>query len=274
MSTRSIAIPPFVRPGDGGGTLVRVRTTLVGQSSRQPVPGYADGHGWVGEASITTTDAEQLWPLIPNAEISPPTFYRVWLEHAGIPASAPVDCTVTAGETPLPLWQLLEVAAPSDPADFWGALLLTADERAALSAASTPSAANPLATLADLPDGDAAEALEPILAGHALRVPLSGRAALADAATVGRADVVALAAIGADTGLPVRLARTRLELPDWTGITGAAELAAGAVYYLSPAAPGALTATAPDTTGHYLTRVGLALSATTLAIQPEPPIRL
>lgn len=47
------------------------------------------------------------------------------------------------------------------------------------------------------------------------------------------------------------------------GLTG---LTAGSVYYLSAATAGAITTTAPSTTGQYVTRVGTALSTTELDI--------
>jgi hypothetical protein len=51
-------------------------------------------------------------------------------------------------------------------------------------------------------------------------------------------------------------------------------LTAGAVQYLSGTTPGAVTATAPSTTGHIVQRVGVAYSATEMDWEPALPITL
>lgn len=61
---------------------------------------------------------------------------------------------------------------------------------------------------------------------------------------------------------------------DWTAVIGSAALTAGAEYFLSAAAAGQLTATAPNTTGQYVVPVGRALSATELEITIGRPIKL
>ena len=48
----------------------------------------------------------------------------------------------------------------------------------------------------------------------------------------------------------------------------------GQLYYLSAASAGAITTTPPTTAGHYVTRVGEAVTAVELIIQLEPPILL
>jgi hypothetical protein len=61
----------------------------------------------------------------------------------------------------------------------------------------------------------------------------------------------------------------------WDAVVGTTGgLAAGAVYYLSEATAGLLTATAPTTAGQFVVRVGVALSTVALDITIEPPIKL
>ena len=59
---------------------------------------------------------------------------------------------------------------------------------------------------------------------------------------------------------------------DWTPVTGAATLSAGAQYYLDDSAPGMLTTTPPAIAGTYVTRVGIAINTTTLDIHIHRPI--
>lgn len=62
---------------------------------------------------------------------------------------------------------------------------------------------------------------------------------------------------------------------DWDAITGGSGgLTPGSAYYVSAATAGFLTATAPSTTGQFVVRIGLALSATDLDISVQPPIKL
>ncbi len=56
-----------------------------------------------------------------------------------------------------------------------------------------------------------------------------------------------------------------------TGLTG---LTPGSTYYLSAATAGAMTTTAPTTTGQYVVRLGKAVSATEFMLQPSRPILL
>ena len=61
---------------------------------------------------------------------------------------------------------------------------------------------------------------------------------------------------------------------DWMAVVGAATLKAGSVYFLSDVAAGTLTTTAPTTTGSFVTRVGTAISTTTLEVTISRPIGL
>jgi len=61
---------------------------------------------------------------------------------------------------------------------------------------------------------------------------------------------------------------------DWTAVIGSTNLVAGTVYFLDPSNPGQLVSTAPDTSGQYLVRVGIALSTTELLIEIDRPVGL
>ena len=56
------------------------------------------------------------------------------------------------------------------------------------------------------------------------------------------------------------------------GLLATSGLDAGDEYYLSAASAGAITKTAPSSSGQYLTRIGEAGTSTQLIIKLEPPI--
>ena len=58
------------------------------------------------------------------------------------------------------------------------------------------------------------------------------------------------------------------------GVAPNSGLTPGAIYYLSAASAGAVTATPPSVAGHYVTRVGEAASSAELIVQLEPPVQL
>ena len=61
----------------------------------------------------------------------------------------------------------------------------------------------------------------------------------------------------------------------WDAVTGGTGgLTAGSPYYLSDAASGNITTTAPSASGNYLTFVGYAVSTTDLMINPDRPVKL
>lgn len=57
-----------------------------------------------------------------------------------------------------------------------------------------------------------------------------------------------------------------------TLITGLSGLSIGADYYLRAGVPGAMTSTAPSTSGNVVQRVGKAISATTLSFERGEPV--
>lgn len=61
---------------------------------------------------------------------------------------------------------------------------------------------------------------------------------------------------------------------DWTAVVGEATLTAGSVYFLSDTVAGTLTTTATTTAGSFVTRVGTAISTTTLEVTISRPIGL
>jgi len=63
-----------------------------------------------------------------------------------------------------------------------------------------------------------------------------------------------------------------LSSANWTSVIGAATLTSGAVYYLSEATAGEMTATAPAT--GFVVEIGVALSTTDFSLDVKRPIKL
>jgi len=63
---------------------------------------------------------------------------------------------------------------------------------------------------------------------------------------------------------------------DWSAILegSSTTLTEGSLYYLSATNAGRLTSSAPTTVGQFVVQVGYAQSATKLALQIQPPIKL
>lgn len=120
-------------------------------------------------------------------------------------------------------------------------------------------------------DGEAAEA---ILAGQPVYT-LSGLSSVgvARADTYAKSRVRGLALATASAGGSVEyLASGRVQMTDWTAVTGSANLTPSAVYYL--AAAGGLTTTPPTTVGESVVEVGQAVDATIFHITIKRPILL
>lgn len=89
------------------------------------------------------------------------------------------------------------------------------------------------------------------------------------------AGLVADASIGAsNTGNIAYTGEVTGNSAQWTAITGSGTLTAGSTYYVSDAATGNLTSTAPTGTGNYVIPVGIAINTTTLKLIDAPVIKL
>ena len=139
-----------------------------------PVPGYfaaqlvdaagrrlmgqvsPDGEPIAGELRVDTATVPVPLAIVPQTEIAPESWYR--LELAGGGRAQVVRVQIPPGATPLTWADLVGLGTPLDPAELSALSLhladdarhLLPDERDALSAAATPSAGNPLATMADI----------------------------------------------------------------------------------------------------------------------------
>lgn len=61
----------------------------------------------------------------------------------------------------------------------------------------------------------------------------------------------------------------------WDAVAGTSGgLAAGTIYYLSESTAGAITSTAPSTTGQYVVELGIAISTTELRINIRQKVKL
>lgn len=114
-----------------------------------------------------------------------------------------------------------------------------------------------------------------VLVGQALRMLPSGHLNLAQANSIAAARVCGLALADTESTFGANYSADGVVTRDsWTAVTGTLDLTPGAVYYLSPDAPGKLTAIAPVADGQVVAVVGAALNFKTLAIELQPPILL
>lgn len=114
-----------------------------------------------------------------------------------------------------------------------------------------------------------------VVIGQPLYVKSNGHVDLARGNASPTTGVVGLATQAAlSTHVVTYDAEGKLQLADWTAITGTATLTPGAYYYLSDATAGALTAVAPTTSGSYVVCVGKAISTVILDIEISQPILL
>lgn len=70
MARRTVSIPPFALPGDGGMTLTKVKFQLV-DSNLKPVLGIADGTGIVGTLVVDINGVTKDIDLTINSTITP-----------------------------------------------------------------------------------------------------------------------------------------------------------------------------------------------------------
>ena len=124
-------------------------------------------------------------------------------------------------------------------------------------------------TFAPLQVGFDATTFQEVFEGEALYMRTSdgkvGKASAADG-TSEAATVVGFANAAAFTNSTVKVIVV--------GLKTMSGLDAGDLYFLSPTTAGAITLTPPSTAGQAVVRLGEAATATSLAIQIEPPIKL
>lgn len=118
-----------------------------------------------------------------------------------------------------------------------------------------------------------------LVKGTPVYVPLAGEVAKARANATGTKNVFGLVADAsiadaASGGIQTDGVLTATTA-EWDAVTGqSGGLTTDAVYFLSAATAGMLTTTAPTADGHFVCRVGLALSPTELEITFHAPIKL
>lgn len=112
-------------------------------------------------------------------------------------------------------------------------------------------------------------------AGQAVCMKISGSVDLARADSEFTAGAVGIAQSDADAEtLCNYISAGTLYLPDWSNVIGSQNLIPGATYYLDNFNKGMLTATPPSIIGHYVLKVGTALSENILFIEIEQKILL
>jgi hypothetical protein len=277
-----ISIPPLLDPGAGVGASAEVRVQLVDERGRALIGLRAsDGSPVTCTASYRLPAAGPAWEidLTPQSAIAQATGAA---SYYALSITGPVHTEAWHVQVPdsadtVALADLIAGAATVDPADILaGRLLPLGGAAGEVLTKLSPGAGDAVWQAPDAASSGtlSAEAAVDLAAGQVLRVTPTALATLADASAPASAQVTGLAATDQTAGVAVAIARAALTLSNWTAATGAVELTPGAVYYLDPATPGALTTVAPDTTGQALVRLGAAASATTMALQIEPPITL
>lgn len=107
-------------------------------------------------------------------------------------------------------------------------------------------------------------------------VAATGLAALSRANAAGTANVVGLAVQPAAVNDPVFLRYSgpvKLTTAQWDAIAGTeGGLTVNAFYYLSSAAAGFITSTAPSATGTFATGIGIAIANDTLLVGQHVPV--
>jgi hypothetical protein len=124
-------------------------------------------------------------------------------------------------------------------------------------------------------DYHSAQADAQIKIGYPVYLKTSGHVAPAQANEPGTAQVAGISISDtAPTFACKYITEGRVERTDWTEVAGTALLSAGATYFLDPLIAGRITTTAPVSSGHYVVRVGRAVTSNTLDVEIELPILL
>ena len=132
-----------------------------------------------------------------------------------------------------------------------------------------------LPVMSEMLDYHEAEAASIIKVGYPLYLTTGGlvEPAKADASATVQVVGIAMAATTPGDDCPY-ITEGRVERTDWTEVAGTPLLSTGASYFLDPFVAGRITTTAPTTSGHYVVRVGRAVSSKTLDVEIELPILL
>lgn len=131
------------------------------------------------------------------------------------------------------------------------------------------------ATLPSSTDYHTAEAGTNIKTGYPLYLTTGGliNPAQADAPVTTQAAGVSISDTAAGS-IGQYITEGRVERSDWTEVAGTLNLITGATYFLDPLVAGHITNLAPSATGHYVVRIGRAVSTELLDVEIELPIRL
>jgi hypothetical protein len=124
-----------------------------------------------------------------------------------------------------------------------------------------------------------AEASTALTAGMAVYISAAGAAKRAQANAAATAKVIGIwldaTTATSSTGNCCVGGVATATTAQWDAVTGTSGgLVAGTAYYLDPANPGKLTATAPSTVGQLVTFIGIASSTTDLEFDVAQPILL
>lgn len=115
------------------------------------------------------------------------------------------------------------------------------------------------------------EADESILAGQ----PLIIESNLKLAGTSDYPEVVGISLVNCAIGIEcVYIEQGKLELDDWSNVTGEVDLTPNAVYFLSMQEKGKLTKIAPESSGNTVVQIGRAQNPKTLSIDIKIPVYL
>lgn len=112
-----------------------------------------------------------------------------------------------------------------------------------------------------------------LIAGNIVYMLPSGNIALAQADDLPQAEAVGICIEGGAALASLKwTSDSKVTIPDWTSVAGAANLLEGKTYFLRNDAPGQIS-TIPPTTG-YIVAVGTAVSDTTLDVEVRETIKI
>ena len=124
-------------------------------------------------------------------------------------------------------------------------------------------------------DYHSAQADGQIKIGYPVYLKTSGHVDPAQANDPGTAQVAGISISDTEATFACKyITEGRVQRTDWTEVAGTALLSAGATYFLDPLVAGRITTTAPVSSGHYVVRVGRAVTSSTLDVEIELPILL